>query len=142
MGDVGIGLLKPQYPEELLVPEDTAYWEVLYSDGTVLCEAQGAKYPQIDRARLASFRLIHNGTIVFEIGPWNGKTGRDLVYRRRTTITQEGGGRSVVFIVGFAPDAFFTVDIANGRYFESPDVVPSLQHMPGEPPDLLPHWTL
>lgn len=139
MGDVGIDLLKPKYDEQFLVPEDTAYWEVLYTDGTVLCEAAGAKYPQIERSRLDSFRIIHNGMIVFEIHPRNGKTGHHLIYRRRTMMTSEGGGRNVMFIVGLGPDGpFFVIDIEGDRYYEDPTIGPTLTPMPGEPADILP----
>lgn len=140
MGDVGIDLLKPQYPQELLVAADTAYWEVLYTDGTILCEASGAKYPEIDRTRLESFRIVYNGEIVFELHPQNGKSGHHLIYRRRTGLSQDGGGRAVVFIIGLAPDGpFFTVDLTNGQYFEdTAGILPSLAPMPGEPAGLLP----
>lgn len=140
--DVGIDRLKPQYDKSMIVPEDTAYWEVLYDDGTVLSEAQGAVYPQIDRGRLASFRIVYSGEIVFELYPKEGHTGHDLIYRRRTSLGQSGMGRSVVFIVGLAPlGPFFVVDLANGQYYEDPSVIASLGHMPGEPSDLMPHWT-
>jgi hypothetical protein len=136
MGDVGIDLLKPHYAPSWIVAEDTAYWEVLYDDGTVLCEAEGATYGQIDRARLQSFRIVHSGTIVFEVFPKNGTTGHQLVYRRRTDITG-GVGRDVEFIVGFVPNALFGVDIQNGQYYEDANLLQTLTPMPGEPPNLL-----
>lgn len=142
MGDVGIDLLKPQYDKSMIVPADTAYWEVLYTDGTTLCEAAGAKYPQIDRARLDSFRIIHNGMIVFELHPQGDKTGHNLIYRRRTMMVGEGGGRAVVFIVGLGPDGtFFVVDLEHDQYYEDPNIVTSLTPMPGEPDDILPNLT-
>jgi hypothetical protein len=141
VGDVGIDLLKPKYGKPMIVAEDVAYWEVLYDDGTVLCEAAGAKYNQIDRSRLESFRIIHNGTIVFEMFPkLTGKSGWNLIYRRRTALTQEVGGRAVLFIVGLGPDGpLFGIDIANNQYFEdTANLMSSLALMPGEPDDLLP----
>jgi hypothetical protein len=139
-GSRGIELLRPRYVRSMLVEADVAYWEVLYDDGTVLCEAEGARYDQIDRARLASFRIIYNGQNVFELFPQGGKSGHHLIYRRRTDITQEDGGRTVTFIVGFGPDGpLFTVDLAHGQYFEdTARVLPSLTPMPGEPDGLLP----
>jgi hypothetical protein len=136
VGDVGIDLLKPRYVPSLIVAEDTAYWEALYDDGSVLCEAEGATYGQIDRGRLQSFRIIHNGTIVFEVFPKNGTTGHQLVYRRRTAISA-GVGRDVEFIVGFVPNSFFVIDIQNGQYHEDPNILQTLTPMPGEPPNLL-----
>jgi len=142
--DVGIDLLKPNYDKSMFVSADTAYWEVLYDDGTVLSEAQGATYQQIVRSKLGSFQIIRNGTIVFEIHPRNGKTLYHLIYRRRSTIV--GGSnievpRTVVFVVGLAPEGpFFIIDLENDEYFEDNSVIPTLERMPGEAKDLLPHW--
>jgi len=143
--DVGIELLKPKYVKSMLVPADTAYWEVLYDDGTVLSEAQGAVYTQIDRSRLGSFQIIHDGTVVFEIHPRHGKTLHHLIYRRRSTLI--GGAsversRTVVFIIGLAPKGpFFIIDLENNEYSEDNSVISTLKHMPGEAEDLLSHWT-
>lgn len=142
MGDVGITLLKPQYDKAYLRAADTAYWEALYNDGTVYCEAQGAKYPGIDRGQLRSFRIVHNGEIVFELSPPPGRTGHGLIYRRRTDLGQSGAGRAVWLILGLAPvGPFFVIDLDKGEYYEDPNVATSIGHMPGEPADLMPHWT-
>lgn len=135
--DVGIGALIPAYAPGLLVEADVAYWEVLYEDGTVLSEAQGGKYQSIDRGRLASFRVIHGGENVFEVFPPPGLSGRDLVYRRRTSISDSG--RTVVLIVGWAPmGPIFSVDLATGSFAEDTQgLLPTLTPMPGEPDDLL-----
>lgn len=139
MGDVGIDLLKPRYERPLLVAADTAYWEVTYTDGTALCEAQGGTYGQIDRSRLSSFKLVHNGEVVFEIFPPPGVRGDRLIYRRRTSLGQSAAGRGVVFILGWAPlGPLFLVDIEHGQYYEDTvGILPTLSSMPGEPDDLL-----
>lgn len=135
--DVGIDLNKPAYDKPLLRAADTAYWEVLYDDGTVLCEAAGATYSQIDRSKLSSFRIIHHGEIVFELAPTRGKSGHHLVYRRRSMLGS--GQRAVVYIIGLAPDGpFYVIDLDNGQYYDdTANILPSLEPMPGEPDGLL-----
>lgn len=116
-GDVGIGKLLPQYDRELLTPADLAYWEVLYDDGTVLRETDAGTYNAIDRSRVASFRVVYAGEILIETFPPPGATGRHLVYRRRTTLGQSGGGRRVLFVFGWAPHGpAFALDVAAKTY--------------------------
>lgn len=137
MSDIGIENLKPNYEKTLLRAADTAYWEVLYEDGTVLCESQGAKYPQIDRSHLKSFRIVYNGEIVLEAFPPPGVSGHNLVYRRRSILGS--GSRGVLIILGWAPmGPIFGIDLDNGSYYEDAmGIMPTLTPMPGEPDDLL-----
>ena len=144
MTDVGIGKLIPRYEDaNYLTQADTAYWEVMYTDGTVDRETDGTKHGQIDRSRLNSFRIVHHGEIMLEAFPPEGATGHNLVYRRRTQLGMMGTGRQVWFIVGYAPmgpyhalslDAMrmFTTDaLTVGGIFDAP------QPMDGEPRDML-----
>lgn len=80
-------------------------WEAESDDGSVLRERDGAKYGQIDRDHLKTFRLVSPGEILVECPMNEGRTGRDLCYRRRTRMeTGPGaGGGSVWFLVGFVP---------------------------------------
>lgn len=138
MGDVGVDLLRPQYVKTMLVSADTAYWEALYQDGTVLSEAAGGKYMLIDRTALRSFKIVHNGESVIEIFPPPGATGHNLVYRRRTSLGASGAGRGVVIIMGWAPmGPIFVVDLDAGQYHEDAlGILPTLTPMPGEPDDI------
>lgn len=135
--DRGITSLIPRYEKPLLTKADTAYWEALYHDGTVSCEADGGAYPRIDRGNLSSFRIIQGGEIVFETYPPLGLSGRNLVYRRVSTL---GGARSVFFIVGWMPEGpLFGVDIDHGQYYEDTErLLRMVKPDPafGDPPDL------
>lgn len=142
MSDRGIDALVPEYGRELLSPADFVYWEALYTDGTALRETDGQPYSAIDRAKLASFRLIHGGEALLETFPPPGATGWNLVYRRRTQMGTDG--RRVVIIVGWAPmGPVIVVDPEASSYFEAPGFNPSVmelappQPMPGEPQEML-----
>jgi hypothetical protein len=148
--DVGIGRLIPQYTgvnKGLISPADTAYWEALYTDGTVLRETDGRQYIDIDRGRLSSFRIIHAGETLIETFPntERGSTGHNLVYRKRVGLGQ-GTGRHVLTILGWAPmGPVFLLDIANSTYrvldkgFDPLDLdgYPPQTAMPGEPTNLV-----
>lgn len=117
MGDVGIGLLLPQYDQSMLTAADASYWEVLYDDGTVARETEGVTYAQIDRARLASFRIVHAGEILIDAYPPPGASGYNLVYRRRTALTAESGARHVLFVFGYVPmGPVFGLDVDANAY--------------------------
>ena len=144
MTDVGITKLIPQYEDPNYITQaDVAYWEAMYTDGTVDRETDGTKYGQIDRSRLHSFRIIHHGEIMLEVFPPAGATGHNLIYRRRTQLGMMGVGRSVWFLVGYAPMGpyhvlsldkmqMFTTDaLTVGGIFDAP------QPLPGEPEDML-----
>lgn len=76
-------------------------WEAAYDDGTVLAERSGARYAQIERDRLKSFRLVSPGEILVDLPVGDGRTGYNLVYRRRTIF---GGGNKVVwYLAGWVP---------------------------------------
>lgn len=141
MSDRGIGALIPGYEKSLLVAADTAYWEALYDDGTVLSEADGGLYPAIERGRLSSFRLIHGGETLVEAFVPVGATGYNLVYRRRTALGQSGAGRSVLFIFGYVPmGPVFVVDLDAGTcVVHKEDTIAQLDLTPmrGEPDGLL-----
>lgn len=78
-------------------------WEAVSHDGTVLREREGARYRQIDRTNLKSFRLVTPGEILLETFTGPGRHGRGLCYRRRTVMYQETGRRVVKFLVGWVP---------------------------------------
>lgn len=77
-------------------------WEAEYDDGVVLREAQGGLYRQIQRNRLRVFRLVSPGEVLLELFAGDGRTGQNLVYRRRTLMGQ-GAGNTVWFIAGWVP---------------------------------------
>lgn len=141
--DRGLDALVPKYGDrDLLSPADFAYWEVLYTDGSVLRETEGRSYPDIDRSRLKSFRIIHGGEMLIEMFPPPGATGYNLVYRRRNQVGTDG--RRVVIMIGWPPmGPIVVIDPAAGTYREEagfdptdPDFAPP-QPMPGEPQDYL-----
>jgi hypothetical protein len=80
-------------------------WEAESLDGSVLRERDGAKYGEIDRSNLKSFRLVSPGEILLEAPMKDGRTGRDLCYRRRTRISHGIGDtpKDVWFLIGFVP---------------------------------------
>lgn len=111
----GLELNVPQLPRELLSDADLVSWEVLYQDGTLLREAEGARYGQIERSRLRSFRLYGLGETLVETFPPPGATGHGLCYRRRTDFG--GGERRVLFLVGWVPmGPVICLDAANMSY--------------------------
>jgi hypothetical protein len=136
----------PKYEDRTLLTEaDYAYWEVLLDDGTVQRETDGTRYDAIDRGRLVSFRIVHHGEIQAEIrpDPTKGATGHNLVYRRRIRFKQ--GGRSQVFVMGFAPMGPVCVldlnagqmDVYDGFDPMRVDITPPFP-LPGEPRQMLP----
>jgi len=120
---------------------DLAFWEVVQTDGVIVREQDGNKYPSIDRSKLAKFRLVNStGNVIFETWPPVGKTGHQLVYRRRTGMTQSSGGRKVIFVIGWLMDGpAFAININDGTFrvletgfeFGDADLYPP-EPMPGE----------
>jgi len=88
------------------IPATSVYWEAEYGDGTVLKEAAGGLYRQIDRSALKAFRLVAPGEILLELFVGDGRTGHNLMYRRRTMMGLGSGkpsGKSVWFLAGWVP---------------------------------------
>jgi hypothetical protein len=143
MTDVGIDHLIPQYPASYLTSADTAYWEAVYTDGTLVRETDGTKYDDIDRSRLHSFRIVHHGEIMVQVFPPAGATGHNLVYRRRTVLGMMGVGRAVWFILGFAPMGpvhalnLDDMKMTTAPHFGVGGMFDAPQPLPGEPEDML-----
>jgi len=145
--DRGLDAILPDYAPEYMSPADYAYWEVLYTDGTTLRETDGKTYADIDRSKVASFRIVHGGETLIETFPEGGATGHNLVYRRRT---QYGGaGRRVIFLFGWAPmGPVFVLDPENASYRVAEGFDPTDQElsppqpMPGEPEEMLDYMKL
>ena len=120
--DRRIGLQIPEYGDKrFITAADSAYWEVLYDDGTVQRETDFKAYNTIDRARLQSFRVVHSGEILVECwpDPTRGATGHNLVWRRRTTL-KPGVGRVVNLLFGFAPmGPVWVLSVDDETLFES-----------------------
>lgn len=119
---------------------DITFWEVEYTDGTSWSEDQ-ITYSQIDRSKVAKFRLIKGVETIFEMVPPPGFSGQNLVYRRRTAMSATDGSRNVLLILGWAPNGpVFAVDVRNGSYrvledgflVGDPDLYPPVA-FPGEP---------
>lgn len=114
----GLDLKLPKFPASELTAGDFVTWEVLYTDGTLLREVEGAVYGAIDRARLRSFRLTAAGETLVEAFPPVGATGRNLLYRRRTAA---GGGRTVMHVIGWVPmGPVLALDAAHESYRTEP----------------------
>ena len=120
----GLDLRLPQIARDRLTPADFVTWEVLYDDGTTQREDLGVRYGEIDRGRLRSFRLHRGGETLIETFPPLGATGRNLVYRRRTTMNH-GGDRRVIFLVSWYPmGPALALDPAAESYRTAPGFVP------------------
>lgn len=77
-------------------------WEAHHTDGFVLKELEGALYRQIDRSQLMTFRFVQGHQPLLELHVTDGRSGWNLVYRRRTIMGQSGGKR-VIYLAGFIP---------------------------------------
>lgn len=77
-------------------------WEAVYDDGHVYREKDGGVYGQIERARLREFKLVAPGEVLLSLPASHGRTGWNLVYRRRTIIGV-GSAKQVWFVVGWVP---------------------------------------
>jgi hypothetical protein len=69
-------------------------WRAVYQDGTYL---DAGTYTDIDRARLASFCLVRDGVVVFQLVL---QEGQRLIWRKRTIVTP-GAGEQVWHLVGW-----------------------------------------
>ena len=93
---------------------DTIWWEVHYSDGTSISEAKGASYKNIDRTKLSTFLLRGKDGPIVELSVEDGRTGQNLIYRRRTTLGR--GSLKVVYVLGWIPQGpIFVVDMETQR---------------------------
>jgi hypothetical protein len=68
----------------------------VYTDGTYL-DLKGASYEAIDRTRLASFCLLKDDKVVFQLIL---QEGQRLIWRKRTILTP-GAGERVWHLVGW-----------------------------------------
>lgn len=103
----------------------TIFWEAHYIDGTHISEARGAKYSQIDRANLRTFLLRDNEGPLVELAAEEGRTGWNLVYRRRTTLIP-GQGQSVVYMLGWVPmGPIIAVDSDNFQIYQASSFIPN-----------------
>ncbi len=80
---------------------DHIWWEVHYSDGTSFSEAKGATYGKIDRTKLSTFLLRGKDGPIVELSVEDGRTGQNLIYRRRTALGR--GSPKVVYVLGWVP---------------------------------------
>lgn len=92
-----------------MISADSVSWEANYGN-EILREADGAKYGDIERGRLVSFRVSSNGTALMEIVP---DCATYFVYRRRTMMQNEY--RRVQFLIGNYPrDDMLPDGMSNG----------------------------
>jgi len=100
-----------------MIKADSVSWEASYN-GEVVKEADGAKYGDIDRAKLISFRIVTDGAPLMEIVP---DCSNHFVYRRRTMMQNEY--RRVQILIGNMPSfempdgSALVLDINSGRIF-------------------------
>ena len=77
----------------------TYYWKCQYNDGSEISSKDGAKYKDIDRAKLEKFVLLQVNSdkpvLVLNLGGWD-----KLIVRMRTTISLNNE-RMAVWIVGY-----------------------------------------
>ncbi len=93
---------------------DTIWWEVAYTDGTSISEAKGAKYGDIDRTKLSTFLLRGKDGPIVELSVEDGRTGQNLIYRRRTALGR--GSLKVVYVLGWVPQGpILAVDVETER---------------------------
>lgn len=75
-------------------------WHVRYHDGTTYNEDDLGSSEQIDRSRLAEFRLAHEGKVVF-VALFDKGSRRKLIFRRRNMLTATGQPMGSVYLVGW-----------------------------------------
>lgn len=81
-------------------------WEAVYDDGHIYRESEGGVYGLIERNRLREFRLVAPGEILVSLQAQGGRSGWNLVYRRRSihALGSGGGGsKQTWFVVGWVP---------------------------------------
>ncbi|RLD00136.1 MAG: hypothetical protein DRI65_16660 [Chloroflexota bacterium] len=87
-------------------------WEANYGK-QVLREDSGARYRDIDRKRLISFRIVDGPTILMDVALSNPNK---FAYRRRTIVT--GGVKNVQYLVGDVQHGSCAIyDTASSRIF-------------------------
>ena len=81
----------------------TYYWKCQYNDGTEISSKDGAKYKDIDRARIEKFVLlqVNNDKPVLVL---NLDSRKKLVVRMRTAMKLSGAKESI-WIVGYQQEA-------------------------------------
>jgi len=100
-----------------MIKADSVSWEASYN-GEIVKEADGAKYGDIDRAKLISFRIVMDGASLMEIVP---DCNKHFVYRRRTMMQNEY--RRVQILIGNMPNfetpngSVLVLDLNSGRIF-------------------------
>ena len=94
---------------------DQIYWEAYLSDGTIQREVQHSAYRDIDRRLLTAFSLVYHGEVLLQTFVPGNATGQNLVYRRRTSLSSNGGWR-VILVVGWVPmGPVHVLDTATGN---------------------------
>jgi hypothetical protein len=122
--DRGIDLGLPRYEDQgvgvLVSQGDLVHWEALYQDGTTLRSDLGGQYAAIDRTALRSFRFVFGGELLAELFPPEGRTGLDLLYRRRIAMGsggREGLSRHTIHLAGYAPGPWLALDMDNEHVY-------------------------
>lgn len=103
-----------------MISPHQVFWEAIYDDGSVLSEAAGGRYRDIDRSKLSAFRLVALSLGELITIPVDYEhPGHALFYRRRTII-RIGEGRKVFFLFGFIPmGPVFAFDPSREEYWAS-----------------------
>lgn len=78
----------------------TYYWKCQYNDGSEISSKDGAKYADIDRAKLKSFVLLQVDNDKPKLKLYLSTTMR-LIVRMRTAININSNARETVWIVGW-----------------------------------------
>jgi len=122
---------------------ETIWWEVAYADGTSISEAKGASYASINRAALSRFTLRGKQGPIAELSAENGRTGHNLVYRRRTALGE--GSLRVVYVLGWVPQGpILAVDMQSEQIYSAVEFIPGdpVFYPPTPEPDKGERWTV
>lgn len=85
------------------------WWEATFFNGRVVSQKQGASYESLDRAHLSHFLLRDEAGPIVELVAEAGRSGHNLVYRRRTV--EMDGIQVEVDVLGWIPQGpIYAVD--------------------------------
>lgn len=94
--------LTPKY-KEAYGRAQNIYWEATYASGLVVRERDGHRYEDINREQLKWFRIVGPGEVIHEIECRDGRSGENLVWRRRRGLAQSTRVWREWHLVGWAP---------------------------------------
>lgn len=101
------------------------WWEVEYDDGTTYSEAQGGTYRNINRERLRHFRFRDGTGPIIELTAEDGRTGWNLVWRRRKAKLGETDQTKDIYVMGWVPQGpIMAVDTHEEKVYHAERFIP------------------